>query len=343
VEKGAGALMDLSQEQKFKFRLRLEQEQGASQIDPQSQPKPGLMGRAWNALQWPEQKSREGLNKIAQAIPEGKITGNMPMDLLRGTPRIAANTLAQAAPGFISRGAMLTAGAVPAMKAAAPLAGAIREGIGSQLESLSGTKPGLLKAAFKDPSLIFATIPKAAREAYQAENEGLTASKLVTENPHPMGMIMKAKRMADEGTLSSGEALEARKNLDGLWKRGSITEGFKNSTRKAFDAIVKEKESLQEADTAFSRGKKAAGLRQMFPQNKYGGTSAFKLAIMEALSKMGMGGKAAMALMSPAAMGTGATALGAGAKLARPILSSPSSAVTALQAYRQARKSLDDQ
>src|ERR1019366_9700998 len=85
-------------------------------LDQPEQKKKGLIGKGWDFLQKPEQMSRQGLQQIAGMIPEGKITGNLPMDVLRGTPRIAANTMAEAAPGFVSRGALLTAGAMPVAK-----------------------------------------------------------------------------------------------------------------------------------------------------------------------------------------------------------------------------------
>src|SRR5580704_6173424 len=162
----------MNEQEEFEFRARAERERSqANSKTAISSPKQGLMGKAWDLLGKPEQMSRQGLGQLAQMVPEGKITGNMAGDIARGTHRILANTLAQAAPGFVSRGSLLTAGAMPVAKGIGAAAEAVGPGIAGQLESLSGMKPGLLGKAFKDPSLIFAKIPKEAREAYQASSQ----------------------------------------------------------------------------------------------------------------------------------------------------------------------------
>lgn len=254
------------------------------------------------------------------------------MDLLRGTPRIAANTLAQAAPGFVSRGALLTAGAMPLAKGLGAAAEAVGPGVANQLESLSGMKPGLLGKAFRDPSLIFSKIPQEARDAYQASAEfARRTSPEVAGTARPLQLVMKLLSKAKSGMIGQDEALAGRKAIDQLWESKTITEDFKNMARGTFDTIAKTSPDIKGADTAFSRGKQAAGLRQLFPQNKYGGTSAFKTAIMAGLNAMGPAGKVAMAGMSPAAMGTGATALGAGAKAISPFVNNPRLAVAVQQ------------
>jgi hypothetical protein len=297
-----------------------------------SSPKQSLLGKTWDALGKPEQMSKQGLGQLAQMVPEGKVTGNMAADLARGTPRILANTLAKAAPGFVSRGSLLTAGVMPVAKGIGAAAEAVGPGIAGQLESLSGMKPGLLGKAFKDPSLIFSKIPKGAREAYQESGDFFRkTSPEISQIPRPMQLVQKLLSKAKSGIIGQDEALAGRKAVDQLWESKTITEDFKNMARQTFDAIAKTSPDIKEADTAFSRGKQAAGLRQLFPQNKFGGTSAFKTAIMAGLNAMGPAGKVGMAAMSPLAMGSGATALGAASKPLNSLANNPQLAVALQQ------------
>ena len=130
--------------------------------------KPGLLKRGWNALAIPEQKSREGLQMLANMLPEAGQSRSAALNFAKGTPRALAETVAQAAPGFISRGSILTAGAAKLAQGLAPLAGAIGKGLGGQAESVSGALPGSITRAFKDPTLMFAKARGAASELYQA-------------------------------------------------------------------------------------------------------------------------------------------------------------------------------
>jgi hypothetical protein len=290
--------------------------------------------KAWDALTIPAKMSERGLQGIANLVPEGKVTGNMATDVARGSLKILANTMAQVPPGFISRASMLGGLGSKAIGAAKPLIKAIGGGVGGQLESLSGARPGSLSAAYNDPSIMFSRVTPEAKGAYEAENLGLKASKLVQENPNPLKLAQKARKLAQQGTLTEGEALEGRKAVDQLWKSRQITEGWKNSTRELLDNVVKSKSELAEADKTFRRAKIAESLRKVMPQNKYGGTSAFKTGIMTALHGM-PGGNFAGALMSPAASGSSATVLGALNKAGLgQLVSNPSQAVKLLQAIR---------
>lgn len=304
-------------------------------LDTNETKKRGMMGKAWDILSKPEQMSSKGLGELASMIPEGKITGNMASDLARGAPRILANAFAKSAPGFISPGALLTAGAMPVAKGIGAVAESLGPGIAGQLESLSGMKPGLLGKAFRDPSLIFSKIPKEAREAYQASSQfAQKTSPEVAQTARPLQLVQKLLSKAKSGMIGQDEALAGRKAIDQLWESRTITEDFKNMARRTFDSIVKTSPELKEADTSFSRGKQAAGLRELLPQNKYGGTSAFKTAIMAGMNAMGPAGKLGMAAMSPAVMGTGATALGAASKPLGALANNPRLAVAVQQLIR---------
>src|SRR3990167_199115 len=81
-------------------------------------PQTGIIQKSWNALGKPEQLSREGLTKLSGMVPNPEPTGNMAMDIMKGTPRVIGDTLAETAPGFVSRGSILTAGALKGYQAA---------------------------------------------------------------------------------------------------------------------------------------------------------------------------------------------------------------------------------
>lgn len=319
----------MNENEEFEFRARAEKEASSGQLPVVS--KPGLMRRGWDALAVPEQMSKQGLQQLAGFIPQPEPTGNKILDLAKGTPRIMADTVAEAAPGFVSRGALLTAGAMPALRGAGKAAEMVGPGIAGQLESLSGMKPGLLGKAFKDPTLIFSSIPQGAREAYQTSSELAQKSPDVSGTARPLQLVMKMLAKVKSGMATPDEALAGRKAIDQLWKTSSITEDFKNMARGVFDGIAKMQPEIKEADIGFSRGKDAAGLRQLFPQNKFGGTSAFKTGIMALMNSMGPAGKVGMAPMSPAVMGTGATALGAASKPLEILAKNPKLAVAIQQ------------
>jgi len=244
------------------------------------------------------------------------------LDVMQGQ---AKNPVAKAGLGILGKtmpstvsplgiGLMAGAEAVePAAKAIAPMA----RGLGRQLESLSGMKPGLLGKAYRDPSLIFRGIPQQAREAYQATKPFLRQSKMITETANPMALVQKALKAYEAGTLQPEEALESRKVIDQLWDTKRVTKAWADAAREKLDSVVKLRGSLQRADVGFSRGSQGAGLRQLFPQNKYGGTSAFKTAIMAGLNQFGEPGKLAMSAMSPLVQGAGASGLGAATQIAQ--------------------------
>ena len=75
----------------------------------------------------------------------------------------------------------------------------------------------------------------------------------------------------------------------------------------------------------------ASSLRALGPKNVGGKVSPFKIAEGLAMAHMGPLGKLAGAALSPLALGTGASALGAGSQIA----SNPRAAVAALQLLRK--------
>lgn len=300
--------------------------------------KASFASRTWGALAIPEKMSREGLVKMASAVPGMEPTGNMPLDIAANTPKILAETVAEAAPGFISRGSILTAGALKGAKIAAP----IIKGAGSQIakgaESISGLEyktPGVLTAAAKDASLLFGKGRKAVGELY--------TSAIDKTNVRPIfGQAMTHKEILDEalksawlGSLTPEEALIARKTLDEA-KRSMPTYSY-HEMRKVFDAVAKT--ISKGADAAFSRAVKSEALRNILPTNKLGGTSIMKSALGS------IAGLAPLAAMSPLVQGTVATGAGLAARGLAPFASNAvrtgamaggtSAALAALRAQRQ--------
>lgn len=270
-----------------------------------------LPGKLWEGLQVPSQMSRRGLSSIANMIPKPEPTGNKFMDILKGAPRIAGETMAEAAPGFVDRTSLLTAAAGPAMRTAAP---ALRWG-GETAGEWAGLKPGRLEAAFKDPSLIFSKGKAAARPFYAGAQAEIEGSQLINKTSTNLRLISNAEKMAKAGRLSEAEALEARKAADVLKGSKTVNQTWLAGKRKLFDSIAKESSDISKGDIAYKRGVIAQDLRSVFPKNVGGRSSPFKVGEGMMLTKMlGPAGKVLAAMMSPLALGSTATAAGAVSK-----------------------------
>lgn len=327
---------------------------------PDTQPQ-SMGQKAWSALAWPEKKSREGLQMLAGMVPkpepsgkpgifEAAVRSQFPMltsfvqpgviqDLGEGAPRIAADTMAEAAPGFISRGALLTSGAAEALPAIAPVAKSVLRSIGAQGEEMSGIAPkaaGALEAAYKDPTLIFSKGKKAAGEFYEAAKDELNAGKdtfratsvspdgvanmektkdVFSKMYKPQEILDKANEFVDGGgQLEPAEGLKVRKAIDILLKSKQSVPDELYKMRDFYDGIAKESENLSAGDATYQRGIKADALKNFFPQNKYGGASAFKSMILKLTGGM------AAPLLSPAVQGGLATGAGLGAQAIRPFV-----------------------
>lgn len=339
--------MDADKEKRFRFRMRFEQEQQQGQQSAESQDMSGsfpeardlmasdasLGSKAWNALQIPSQMASRGLNAIAAAIPEPEPTGNIPLDLVRDIPHVAVTTMAEAAPGFINRASLLTAGAAKGLQTMRPVGNVVGRGIANQWESLTGSMPGSLPAAWNDASLIFAKGKQAARPLYEAGKTGSKTAENLRKIPLKEDFINVAEKLAEKGKLPPESALEGRKIAGKLLSKGGgrYTEDYLRGLTDKFGGIAKSNESISEADRVYRRGLMAQSLRNLFPQNKYGGASAFKLAIMAALKSMGVAGQLAGAAISPATAGVTATAGG----LISKVTTNPAASVTGRQVYEQ--------
>jgi len=334
--------------------------------------KPSVASQAWDALKIPQQVAQQVfVPGSPMSTPEPQVSPSVLKTLVSGTPRVMEETgrdigqflqkispnvpqgpaaataekaIAGFIPGIVSRDAMVTGGALKAVKTAAPMVSKLRKGVFDQAEQLSGIgfkSPGALEAAYRDSSLIFGKGTKDARKIYEASKEvaGSIRPQLLKQE-NKLKFVKKAAELSKEKTLTPIEALEARKELDGIKKQ--VTGTFFRETREVLDKAAKK--AFEAADAAYKRGAQAESLRQFFPQNKYGGASAFKLGIMAALNKFAPGaGTVASATMVPIVQGAAATAAGVGAKAVAPVVANPAKTVAAAEAVKSIVKTLTEE
>jgi hypothetical protein len=288
-----------------------------SALAPAAPAQRGAIGKAWDALAVPEAKSREGLDAVARAVkrnfPEpADYTGNLPVDLALHGPKVAAEsvaeTAAKVAPAFVSRGAIVTAGALKGAQMAAPVGRALARAA----EGWSGLEyknAGILREAANDSSLLFAPGKDKAASIYAAATDRANVLPEVKAAMTHGELVSNAKKALEAGTLNPDSALAARQSLDAIKK--TMPRGNYLELRDAFDKVAKTISA--EADAVFSRGLKADALRTALPVNKGGGTSIMKSAIGTMLGKVGL------PLMSPAVQGAVATGVGAAARNPVPV------------------------
>lgn len=302
---------------------------------------PGLMRKGWDALAVPERMSREGLKMISDAIPEQPIQSeSAALNFIGGVPRVAAETLGEAAPGFVSRASLLMGGAAKAGQKAAPAVKAMMRSIGKQGESVSGAVPGALEAAYKDASLMGSKGKQAVSKMYEASKakSGPIRPELAKISDKRQA-VDEALKFADDGTLTPLEALEARKELVKI-KKSVPNTYFRYATDK-LNAVAKTVFGVD--DAAYQRANMAESLRNVVPQNKYGGASAFKMMLMKLASDEGMGGKLISLAMSPAVQGAAATGAGVAARnVISPLAANPRVASAAANALPESIRLLTE-
>lgn len=337
----------MNENEEFEFRYRLEQEQ-AQAGQPQEKAQPNTSGsfpearniinsdasvgsKLWQGLQVPSQMASRGLNAMASAVPNPEPTGNLPMDVLKGTPYIAANTLAQAAPEFINRASILTAGGAKLLQAARPVGSAVGRWVAGQAESATNAVEGSLAAAWNNPKLILSKGKKAAGPLYDAGKAELEQGASIFKNMYKPDEIIQTAQdyLGKGGKLEPAEALVYRKALDVVGRSRGVVKDSLVGMRSVADEAVKESPNMSAADAAYQKGLQAESLRRLVPQNKYGGSSAFKMAMMGFLTNAL--GPAGAGVLSPVVHGTIASAGGATARVA----TNPAAAVTVRQAYSQ--------
>lgn len=301
--------------------------------------------RVWDDLAVPEQASRAGLQQITDAITPSM--GDIESGKV-GKAGIAARAgmeaLTEVAPSFVSRGSILTAGALNnanlAGKAVAPTA----KWVGKQAEKLSGLHydtPGVLTDAFNNPGLMFSKGYEKVREMYEASKSaggGIRPELEMTAKK--MDFIEKAVELAKAGKIQPEEALAARQELDAA--RGKLSAAFYRVARNAFDFVAKQK--FAGSDEAYQQALKADNLLNLLPLNKTGTPSLAKLGVGALGAKFGATPlqQAAGLVMSPFAQGVAASTLGAGAKALSPGIENPGLGAVAASAAEQAKKRYED-
>lgn len=323
--------MTPQEEQEHYLYLKLKQKQMAGAVQaPQAQPDmsgsfpevrniatsdTSIPQKLWAGLQVPGQMAQRGLSQMSEELkPQPEITGNLVRDVAANYPSVSADILSKVAPAFVSRASIVGGAAGKALGSVAPLIKSLARGAGAQAESLTGAAKGSLEAAYEDPSLMFTGSKAAAKPLYAAAKEANPVS-VFKGMYKPEQIIDTAKEtLANGGTLNPSDALVYRKAVDVLSRSGRYVKDALFDMRGEADTLAKQSEDIAAADPLHQRGVYAESLRNLLPQNKYGGTSAFKAGIITALHNMGGVGKMVGTLMSPAAAGLAASATGAAAK-----------------------------
>src|SRR3990167_716180 len=297
-------------------------------LTPSAQEKQkSFVGKLWERLKKPEAVSREGLTALTelvapsrQAIESGQVS---PLGI---AARTAGETLAEVAPSFISRSAVLGSAGASVLGAAAPILAPVGKVIAQGAEGISGLTyktPKVLEAAFKDPSLIFSKGKQVAQPLYEAAKSEIPAGISIFKGLYkPEEIIDVANEVISKGgKLEPAEALVARKSVDVLMKSGRYIKDELKAMRDTFNEMAKVSETVKKADITHARGTQAGALRTLYPLNKTGTPSKFQIgtgvlgSIVAALT--GHPYIAASSLASvPAVQGVTATGLGLASRLA---------------------------
>lgn len=280
---------------------------------------PGMVRKAWDAMNIPSQMSKDGLNQmvglqndaqnaIAQktGLPIGtEPTGNMARDVIANTPRIAGETMAEVAPGFIDRTSMLLAGAGMAAKGAGMAAGEVLPKVAPMLENGSGLPKGTLVAAFKDPKMIadFGARMKASA-LYDEIKEGASVPTRLRTNAKVVSSAMN--EMAKGNVLTAPDAFEARKAVNALMKSKQYPIDDLLKAKQGLEAMVFS--SVKDADQMYVRAIRGEAMRNYSRLNKNGTTGPISAALMSKMPWL-------TPLMSPAVQGIGASAAGAASEM----------------------------
>jgi len=206
---------------------------------------------------------------------------------------------------------VLTAGIGAAAK---PVLSPVGKLIADTMESASGLEyktPGVLKAIYKDPKLLFAKSKKAVDQMFKAAKGTSSATNELTQELFKTEeIIARARELLNKGQLSAAEAHTARKAVDRLFGKPGYEKEALIKFRAMFDDVVKANKLYASADKAYSRAVKADAVRKLLPVNKGGGTSIFKSTVGTALAAIPGGKVFAPLLLSPIVQGSVAALAG---------------------------------
>jgi len=216
------------------LRAAISQSLGIQQTPPVAQQRPPLEkpqsipSAAFEALGEPARVSQRGLSQLAGAVPqfiggEPEPTGNLPLDIARGAPRIAAETLAETAPQFIDQLGILTAGAGAGIKAGARAAAPLARGAGrlaaKGIEKVVGVGADKVEKLFAKPlSILRAPTKGAVREAFSKAETAQAVKglkEIVAEGVTTSGASIRlAGKQILKGQPNAKVILRGRKALD---------------------------------------------------------------------------------------------------------------------------------
>jgi hypothetical protein len=166
--------------------------------DQQSNQGPSFMSRVWENLKVPEQVIGQGYRNIANVMPNGgEPSGNLPLDIAKGTPKVLAESAAQVLPKLYSRSAIVgelagnalgSLGEVPQIQQAV---GAIGKLGAKGIEAITGIPKENVVNLFKSPMRLFSAPTKSE------VNSAYGSSELANNAPKAIEDIVQ------EGTASS--------------------------------------------------------------------------------------------------------------------------------------------
>lgn len=299
-------------------------------------PKPqGKLRKAYETAKIPMQKSREGL-KMIEDMTKVEPTGNVVRDVALNIPSVAAGSLAEVAPSFVSPESVATGGigrlakaAIGTAKGAAAALRAEQSALKATkgMEQLSGAQPGTMVEAVKDPLLAFRKGADAAGEFYEAGKSGHQALNLGNKAPTLDRIYQVGKKALETGELNPRQALQLRKALRAMQKGKGYDKDIIAQEIKKVQEILKNSKSMSEADQVFIKGLKAESARTLFPQTTTGKPGVVRTAIMGKFPP-------AATIFSPAAQ----AAMGAGVGMVARAASVPfqQGATPAMQALYRA-------
>lgn len=275
----------MTEEEEFEFRLRLEQETGqvkAPQVSKRS---------FWQMLDVPRQKSQEGLNMIAEVTPSFEPTGNMVRDVALNAPKVVAETLAETAPDFVSRSAMIGGAAGKVLSKAEPVVNFAGRQASKLGRVLSGNKPEDIQALFKRPGAFVAPSLSKAKEIYGEAIESAGPKLEVSTNEAFESASKTARKVINQlkdkpDTVDELTALEGRRALDEVISstRSSRKKARLFEYRQQLDGIVKQNPEIAAADKIYADSALASKFRNIQAVNLNGTPSVLRSTLAAGIS-----------------------------------------------------------
>lgn len=178
--------MALSDQEELEM-LSLEKEKSTSSQTPQDA-SPSMLQQGWDALKVPEKVIGQGYQDIASMMPNPEPTGNLPLDIAQGAPKILADSAAQVLPKLYSRGALVgeMAGNVAGGLAEIPQVQQLAKSAGGLaakgIEATTGIPAENVSGLFKNPMRLFNAPTKAEVDAaYKGSEMGNQAPQAIED------------------------------------------------------------------------------------------------------------------------------------------------------------------